>query len=270
MDVARRVITESAALRYNYLVIDVGDAVRFRSNPKLARPWSAPMRRYADLVNLARSLGLGVIPKLNFAKSPPGKWRPNDHNGWFRPYDRLPDNDEYFRHAFQLIDELIAVDKPTYFHIGMDEDFARPLDQYVHCVRVLADGLTRRGVGTMRWVDLDKQWQPKQDQLKHRMAIRLLPKHIFNVIWGYLELRPFRWVGKLRKGGYKVIGGSGGNGPRGIDTERLFAVRALTREVVKHRASGMMATTWLPLRRHWEKTILDIARFSAHVYWRGG
>jgi len=74
----------------------------------------------------------------------------------------------------------------------------------------------------------------------------------------------------LRKKGYKVMGGSGGNGAEGIERARLVAVRALTREVVKHRAMGMLSTTWLPLRRRWEKTILEIARFSGEVYWNGG
>ena len=270
MDVARRVVAELGKLRYNYVVIDVGDAVRFRSNPKLARSWSAPMRRYVEIVRLARSLGMGVIPKFNFAKSPRGKWRSNDHNGWFRPYDRLRDDEEYFGRAFGLIDELISADKPAYFHIGMDEDFERTLPQYVRCIKILRRGLTARGIKTMRWVDLEKRWQPRRDQIKHEKAIELLPKDIVNVVWGYVEHEPFRWVGRLRKKGYNVMGGSGGNGARGIQAERLLAVRALTREVVKHDATGMLSTAWLPLRRHWEKTILDVARFSAEAYWRGG
>jgi len=270
MDVARRVITELAKLRYNCVVIDVGDAVRYRSCPKVARAWSAPMRRYAEIVKLARSLGMDVIPKLNFAKSGPGRWRSNHHNGWFRPYDRLRDDEEYFGRAFGLIDELIAVDKPTYFHIGMDEDFERTLEEYVRCTKILRKGLKARGIAAMRWVDLEKRWQPRRDQIKHEKAIELLPKDIVNVVWGYLEREPFQWVGRLRKKGYKVMGGSGGNGAEGIERERLVAVRALTREVVEHRAMGMLSTAWLPLRGHWEKTILEIARFSARVYWNGG
>lgn len=269
-EVARRVVAELARLRYNCVVIDVGDAVRFRSCPKMARSWSAPMRRYAEIARQARGLGMEVVPKLNFAKSPPGRWRLTDHNGWFRPYDGLRDDEEYFRRAFGLIDELIAVDRPTYFHIGMDEDFERPLAEYVRCIKILRKGLKARGIATMRWVDLEMRWQPRRDRIKHVNAIELLPKDIVNVVWGYVEHGPFAWVGKLRKEGYKVMGGSGGNGPEGIEAERFLAARALTREVVTHRATGMLATTWLPLRRRWEKTIVEIARFSARIYWSGG
>ena len=274
LDATLRIVTELAKMRYKYVIVDVKDAVRFRSHPELARPWTQPMRHYAEIVKLARSLGMGVIPKLNFSKSPPGV--PHHHNKWFRPYDRLPDNDEYFCRAFQLIDELIAVDLPEYFHIGMDEDFARPLDAYVRCIRTLRKGLKERGVRTMRWVDLEKRWMPREVRTKNEKAIRLLPKDIVNVIWTYVEPDPYPWVGRLCNEGYTVIGGSGGigadkvGGKVEIEVARLQAVRAFTREIVRHNALGMISTTWLPLWKDWERMILDIAGFSARVYWNGG
>ena len=87
----------------------------------------------------------------------------------------LIDDEEYFGRAFGLIDELIAVDTPTYFHIGMDEDFERTLAEYVRCIKILRKGLKARGIATMRWVDLEMRWQPRRDRIKHVNAIELLP-----------------------------------------------------------------------------------------------
>src|SRR5262245_32728794 len=84
LEVALDAVNAMAAAGYNTLVVDCEDAVRYRSHPELARPYTVPMRDLAKLARHARRRGLDVVPKLNFSQS---QW--HRHNHWFRPYDLL-------------------------------------------------------------------------------------------------------------------------------------------------------------------------------------
>src|SRR5262249_24503667 len=69
LSLALEAVDAMAAAGYNTLVVDCEDAVRYRSHPELARPYTAPMRDLATLARRARKRGLDVVPKINFSQS---------------------------------------------------------------------------------------------------------------------------------------------------------------------------------------------------------
>jgi len=256
--VTERVIRAAAAARFNHLIIDVADGVRYRSHPELARPYSIRMAGFRKLVRLARSLGMEVIPKLNFAKS----FGKHHHNAWMRPYNTLPDDEAYYRHAFALMGELVRVVRPRYFHIGMDEDEAHTHAGYVEKVRRLNAWLRAREIRTIQWIDLGKRYQKKIEK-KMRAAVGRLPKDVILTHWQY-HGRIFDWVAWIRARGYKVLGGTGGR-KGGFEAIRAFAQRAAAQG-----AMGMISTHWVPLQRKWEAEILASVEASGRAYWQGG
>jgi hypothetical protein len=203
LDVAKSLIRRIADARMNAVMIDIENAVRYRSHPEIARSHSAPMSDLRQMVRLARKLGLEVIPKTNFSKSPR-----HGHNDWFEPYHRLPDGPEYFRRAGMIMDELIGAVKPRYYQIGMDEDKERGKKTYIEAVKELRKHLLGRDVMPIMWIDLDKGYQPKDFRNKMETAARVLPrKNLVMNHWQYYGRR-FPALSRLKRMGRVVLGGT--------------------------------------------------------------
>ncbi len=149
LDVGLEIVDTMSEVGLNLLVIDCADGVRYKSHPELARKYTVPMSHLEKLVNRAEERGIEIVPKLNFSQS-----RYHRHNDWFRPHKNLFDNDEYWRIAFEIIDEIIQTCHPRrYFHIGMDEDHDRAHSQYIEAILKLQSGLKERGLRTVIWND---------------------------------------------------------------------------------------------------------------------
>ena len=91
----------------NLLVIDCADGIEYKSHPELVREYTVPMAHLEKLVNCVQEQGIEIIPKLDFSQS-----RYYRHNDWFTPYNELFDNNEYWRIAFEIIDEIIEMCHP--------------------------------------------------------------------------------------------------------------------------------------------------------------
>ena len=103
-----------AERRYNMLLIDVGDGIRYESHPEISAPdaWDKDLLR--EKLRAARAAGLEPIPKLNFSCC---------HHTWLKHYRRMVSTPEYYRVVADLIREVSEVfDNPRYFHVGMDEE----------------------------------------------------------------------------------------------------------------------------------------------------
>ena len=104
---ALAVVEAAAESGLNMLVIDCADGVRYRTHPELERHYTVPMETLREVLAKASALKLELVPKLNFAQS-----HHHRHNDWFRPHNGLFDSDEYWRIAFELVDELVEEFKP--------------------------------------------------------------------------------------------------------------------------------------------------------------
>jgi len=110
----------------NMVVIDLGNAVRFKSHPEIAvkNAWST--KKLHEELGKMRKLGLEPIPKLNFSTG---------HDTWLGKYSRMVSTDEYYKVCSDLIEEVCHLfDNPRYFHLGMDEESANNQSYYNYII----------------------------------------------------------------------------------------------------------------------------------------
>jgi len=235
----------------NLLVIDCADGVKYKSHPDLARPYTAPMGHLRKLVGRARKKGIDVVPKLNFAMSPL-----HQHNQWFRPYRNYWDDETYWKHAFQLIDELVDVCKPErFFHIGMDEDHDRTIDEFAAAINTLHEGLEERGLRTIMW----KDWQMYPGGRVHReksyLAEKKIPRDVVQLLWNYRYALP-DVIRRLRRKGFEVWGAPGGT------PEQVAEWRD---QLLRCGGQGMLLTKWVPCRPGNRREMLKLIRTCGPV-----
>jgi hypothetical protein len=193
------------------------------------------MKSLAVLAAGARRRGLDVVPKLNFAQS-----ALHQHNHWFRPHHDRFDDEEYWRRAFLIVDEIIRACRPRlFFHVGMDEDHDRSTAQYVHAVWRLRDGLRRRGLRTVMWNDTahmrGRRWVHAEKCLRAEPA---LPRDVVQAVWDYSHVRP-DIIRRLRRHGFPVWGAPG---------RTAALVQGWRDALLSERGSGLVMTNWIPCR----------------------
>ena len=245
LKVARDIVDAMAEVDMNLLIVDIADGVKFKSHPELKRHYSVPMGQLKRLVQHARKSGIEVVPKLNFAQS-----ARQFHHEWLRPHDRRFDSEEYYKVAFELIDEVIGVCEPErFFHVGMDEDMDRSHRQYALAVRTLAEGLKARGLRAAMWKDIPITcpgiWESPGE--KSRAAEKTTPKDVVQMPWGYREAYP-DLVRHLRRRKFEVWGATGG---------KPELVRQWRDALLRYGGTGIVLTAWRPCRPGNRKGMLD-------------
>lgn len=102
--------------KFNTLLIDVGDAIKYESHPEISAPdaWDKDfMKKKLDEI---RALGINPVPKLNFSAG---------HDTWLKQYNRMISTETYYTVCRDLIREVCEVfDSPSLFHLGFDEEGA--------------------------------------------------------------------------------------------------------------------------------------------------
>ncbi len=244
LDVGLEALDAMAAAGLNLLLLDVKDGVRYRSHPELARHYSRDISILGALRERAAARGLEVAVKLNFSQSALHR-----HNDWFRPHNDLFDSPEYWRLAFEVIDELIAALRPArFFHIGMDEDHSRSYRQYVAAIRTLHDGLAARGLRTVIWNDSACHWPAAEiHRDKSLEAERAAPKDVVQVLWDYGDWDAAA-LARIRGAGFDLWGAPGGK------PENVTAMRNRLRQV---GGSGILLTRWRPCVAAQRQELLD-------------
>jgi len=172
----------------NTIVVDIADGVIYESHPELQRHYSVPIGQLARFAGAAHDHGIDFVPKLNFAKS--GR---NLHDMWMKPHwsqrNFLRGRNEYWRVAGELIDELVSVCSPQhYFHIGMDEDHLRSVNQFVDAIQILTDKISAHNLRPVMWNDTCYENRNVIAQVhadKCRAAEPRIPKSVIQVLWDY-------------------------------------------------------------------------------------
>lgn len=230
----KKVLDEVADAGLNTLIVDPKDGVLYNSHPELARHYTQPMHVLEELVEHARGLGLEVIVKLNFSQS-----ELHQHNHWFRPHNRLFDNELYWKYGLEVIDELIGVARPErFFHIGMDEDHDRSHTQYLNAISRLHDELTKRSLRTVIWNDSACRAPEAQVFVeKSAVAEQRIPKDIVHVVWEYSGEGYQEALERVRARGFDVWGAPG----RSVEL-----VQSMRDVLFRVRGSGIVLTKWIP------------------------
>jgi len=244
LDVGLELIEAMAEAELNTLIIACSDGLKYKSHPELKRPYSVPMSVLKKLATAARAKDIQVIPKLNFSQS-----HFHQHNHWFRPHNKLFDNEEYYRLAFEVVDEILAtVGKARCFHIGMDEDHSRSIRQYCRAIVTLRRLLKKRGLRTIIWNDSANRW-PAADVHKEKSlaAEKVIPRDIVQVVWDYKRVQS-AILRRVRNESFELWAAPG-------QTPEL--VTKMRRALLRLDGRGVLLTRWIPCIVENRQTLLD-------------
>ncbi|MFA6715789.1 MAG: hypothetical protein WCS27_10460 [Victivallaceae bacterium] len=241
LPVALEIVDAMAASGMNLLIIDCADGVEYQSHPELKRHYTVPMSYLEKLSQYAQERGIEVVPKLNFAQS-----RFHRHNEWFYPYNEfvngveLFDGEEYWRMAFEVIDELIAVCKPPrFFHIGMDEDNDRAHSQFAAAINTLSDGLRTRKLRTIIWKDTRTDPRGFIFSEKQLACENKIPKDTVQMVWDYAKVIDPNVIRCLVNKGIEVWGATGNDADADL-------ISAWNDTLTTNGGNGLILTDWLP------------------------
>ena len=247
LDVGLQIVDAMADARLNLLLIDPKDGVRYAAHPELSRPYSQNIEILRQLAERASSHGMETAIKLNFSQS-----ALHQHNHWFRPHNSLFDSPDYWKLAFEVIDELVAIVKPPrFFHVGMDEDHERSYEQYVEAIKTLHSGLSTRKLRTLIWNDSACHWpQAAIHRDKSLEAEQALPRDVIQVLWDYGD-----WDAtapqRIREAGFDLWGAPGGKPDLVAHMrDRLLAVGG----------TGILLTNWIPCIPSRAENLLQVIR----------
>lgn len=154
--------------KFNTVLIDVGDAIKYETHPEISAPdaWDKDfMKKKLDEI---RALGMNPVPKLNFSTG---------HDTWLKKYRRMVSTDTYYKVCADLIREVCEVfESPSLFHLGFDEEGANFQTRYdmavqrnealrFHDINYLAKECEKHG--SRAWVWSDYLWYEKESFLKN-------------------------------------------------------------------------------------------------------
>lgn len=255
--VAEEVLDALVEQGFNMLMIGVSDGVRYKSHPELARHYSQPMSILRKLAEQARQRGLQVVPKLNFSRSEVNRhseWMIKPGEAWHEHFD-----DEYaWKLGFDVIDEIIQATQPErFFHVGMDEDHSRSIQQFTDAIFTLRKGLKKRRLRTVTWSDSSLDYPSGQVyREKSEAAEKELPSDVVRILWNYWAV-PRKEFRQIRKQGLELWGAPGAQ-----TEDQLVRFRD---ELISAGGTGLIMTHWKPCTVAHREELLDrIQTFGPH------
>jgi len=256
----------AAPAGYNQIMVEVGQALRYTSHPKVAPDWAWSRAQWQEYVKAARSLGMDVVPQFNALGHQP-------ESGLTKAYPELSEDPFGWcvctrhpntrRYLCEIFDELIDVFQPHTCNIGLDEIDMNPerrahsgRDIFGCCPRCReADGgdllaehvlglhehLKGRGMGVIMWGDMlmYKKEHNCRSGLKAGTwpAIDQLPRDIILADWAYSPVPDYGASRYFIEKGFRVMGATWQD-PRPLPSFSRFAT--------ENGLVGMIQTTWSP------------------------
>ena len=233
----------------NTVVMTLCEGVIYPSHPELAVEGSWKPERLKAEIKRLREMGLDPVPKLNFSTT---------HCAWQKDWRKMTSTPEYYKFCSDIIGDVCEIfDKPTLFHIGMDEEWAtsqeyEPLmilrqgDLWLHDCRFLIDEVEKRGVRCSMWSDCFRR-EPEKFK-------KMVPKSVLVHNWYYAERFD---PANFPKGNFNPIGyytyktlddagydqcptGSNWCGPRNM----AMTVKHCLKTIAPERLKGFMTAPW--------------------------
>ena len=246
-------MTELKASGVNTLIIDVGDAIVYKSHPEIALKGSFDREMIQKEIEKLRGMGFQLVPKLNFSAC---------HDVWLKDYSRMLSTPIYYQVCKDLIDEICEIFKPEYFHLGMDEetashqknfDFAviRQYDLWWHDFYFFVDCVEKNGARP--WIWSDYIWNHKE------LFLERMPRSVIQSNWYYSNRfkkddltesheNMLRAFDVLDAAGYDQV-------PTGSVWSCLENLELLTKyckeHISKEHLLGMMQTSWERIDEGW-------------------
>jgi hypothetical protein len=227
----------------NMVVLDLGDGVRYESRPEIAVDGAWSVARLREEIERCRSLGLELIPKLNFSTA---------HDTWLAEYSRMVSTPVYYSACRDLIDEVISIfGTPRFFHLGYDEETAehqrgydylvvRQHDLWWHDLFFFVDEVEQRSVRP--WIWSDYYWHHPEAFLEE------MPRSVLQSNWYYgtdfASTNPcVKTYADLDAAGFhQVPTGSNHSNPENF----VMTVRYGAGSISPERLLGFLQTPWKP------------------------
>ena len=252
---------ELKATGTNTLVLDVGDAVVLDSHPEIAVEGAYTKAELRALLQTAEQMGFELIPKMNFSTT---------HDYWMGDYARMVSSPAYYAFVRDVIDEVIDLFKPRFFHIGMDEEGYELQKEYEYVVvrqkkmwwqdlYFYVECVERHGVRAMMWSDYARE--------KPEEFIEKCPRSVVQCVWYY-----FNKYGDNVEDKYKIrtrplllLDQAGFDqmptGSVDFDKDALpLLVAYCKKRLTPSRLFGFMQTTWDPVLPDWQEELSEGAR----------
>ena len=245
-DMWRETLEQQKAVGVNMIILDIGEGLRYDSHPELAVNGSWSREALEKEIAYAKSLGIELIPKLNFSAC---------HDIWLGEYSRMLSTRVYYQVCADLISEVCDIFKPRFFHLGMDEETEAHQRNYDYCVIRNHDlwwkdlyyliDCTERG-GARPWIWSDYMWDHREKFLEK------MPRDVIQSNWYYsmgFGADAGEWHKKvlecfdvLDRHGYDQI-------PTGSNYSTPDNMLALTKYCTEHisddRLMGFMQAPWM-------------------------
>ena len=187
--------------KYNAVLIDLGDAIKYESHPEISAPnaWTKDfMKKKLDEI---RALGITPYPKLNFSCG---------HMTWMKQYNRMVSSPAYYQFCADMIKEVCELfDYPEYFHIGFDEEVerkqltyekvvVRATELWWHDLFYIAGECEKHGARHWMWADY--MWERGNEELYlSRMSKSILQSNWFyQTFTEYPETHPKRYDFRIK------------------------------------------------------------------------
>ena len=166
--------------KYNMLLIDVGDAIKYESHPEISAPDAWDKDFLKKKLDEMRALGITPLPKLNFSCC---------HHTWLKEYRRMVSTPIYYKVCADLIREVCELfDYPELIHFGLDEENAgnqkfreavhiRQGDLWWHDAYFYFNEAEKQGVRP--WVWSDYCWEHPD------IFLSKMPKSVMQSNWFY-------------------------------------------------------------------------------------
>ena len=236
-------LREMKNIGINTLVIDLGEGIQYESHPEISVKGAWSTKKIKQEIAKLRSMGIELIPKLNFSTT---------HDAWLGPYSRCVSTDLYYGVCRDLINEVCSIfDKPRFFHLGMDEETAGHQRFALYAVMrqhqlwwddlyFLINEVEKAGVRP--WVWADYLWHHPD------IFFKKMPKSVLQSNWYYgrvfsLKINYVRAYLDLEKYGYDQI-------PTGsicsVQENLEKTVSYCSRRISRERLFGFLQTVWRP------------------------
>jgi len=169
-----------AERRYNLVLVDVGDAMKYDSHPEISVPNAWEKDFLKKKLDEMRALGLEPIPKLNFSTG---------HDTWMKKYRRMVSTPEYYQFCADIIAEVCEVfGNPRFFHLGCDEEvprkqqnhemiIVRNAELWWHDFYFLCRECEKHGARP--WIWSDYMWDNEE------LFLERMPKSVLQSNWFY-------------------------------------------------------------------------------------
>ncbi|MGC8977545.1 MAG: Tat pathway signal protein [Candidatus Ratteibacteria bacterium] len=250
-----KIIDKVIEEKINMVVIEIGEGIKYESHPEIAVKGSWTKKEIEKEIKKLKDAGIEVVPLLNFSTA---------HDNWLGKYSKMVSTDIYYGVCKDLIEEVIEIFKPKYFHLGMDEEtynhqfhyeyvVVRQYDLWWKDFYFFVNEVEKRNVRA--WIWSDYLWHYRNEFFKK------MPKSVLQSNWYYntefkddiVYVRAFL---ELEEKGYHQI-------PTGSNwlTEKNFPllVDFCKKSISDFNLLGFLQTVWRPvIKKYYDRFIKAI------------